>query len=69
MSDTTGWKRIHGGLYRKDLPNCRIEVIKQSGAWFGNVEITSDSFAARADAQRIACAMAKAIKEQRDESH
>jgi len=64
MSDTTGWKRIHGGLYRKETPNCRIEVIKHSNRWFGNVEITSDSFTARADAQRIACAMAKAIKEQ-----
>lgn len=61
-TDTTGWTRMNGSYYYKNLPHCRIEVTRRGGGgWRANIELNNDSCAARADAQRLAHAMASAL--------
>lgn len=66
MSDTTGWKKQDGWkkwrLY-KNLPHCRIQVEGYTGNWSVTIEPTDNERATKADAQRLAHALARALED------
>lgn len=66
MSDTTGWKKQDGWkkwrLY-KNLPHCRIQVEQWCGDWDVTIELRDTRRTTRAEAQRLAHALAKALED------
>lgn len=70
MSDTTGWSKTDGWvswrLY-KNLPHCRIQVERLSAKWEVKIELTDNDRPTRAEAQRLAHALARALEDVTDE--
>lgn len=65
MSDTTGWTYItpsRRSMY-KNLPHCRIEVYQQHDGWHVSIQPRDTRRATKAEAQRLAHALARAIED------
>ena len=64
MSDTTGWKRLGTRTMYKNLPHCRLEVFAlSSGKYRVYIEPHDSDRATRAEAQRLAHALARALED------
>ena len=65
MSDTTGWTYTTASrsVMHKNLPHCRIEVYQSRGAWRAYIEPTDNERTTKADAQRLAHALARALED------
>lgn len=65
MSDTTGWTYTTASrnVMHKNLPHCRIEIYQSRGAWAAWVELTDKERPTKAEAQRLAHALARALED------
>lgn len=64
MSDTTGWKKLGTRTLYKNLPHCRIEVFALSSVGYRvYIEPRDSDRPTKAEAQRLAHALARAIED------